>query len=115
MRCIKILGSKQHPIPYKRNKFSNKKLDSSDSTILITGVDPKFIDNKIYLYIIGNNLDENKTYDWTINFDNGDIITPTSNGTTLILNQTNSIKYLESNSTKILIHVDDYSSQIIQL
>lgn len=108
MRFISMVGSKEHPVPKKKEIILKKNVKKEPKKPIITGIDGEFIDEQVHLKAIGENI-EDKNLEWKITFD-GETITPSSVGPILILNETNTNKYIEAEETEITITIDNYVS-----
>jgi hypothetical protein len=93
MRVIKIM-----------NKCLKKEVDHRIKVQLVNG--------KLNIHL--SNLEENAQYEWTISFD-GEIITPTSIGPTVILSDANTSRYMKANKTLVKVTSNNYTSPTFKI
>lgn len=108
MRFISMVGSKEHPVPKRKEIILKKNVRKEPKKPVITGIDGEFKDEQLHLKVLGENIDD-KSLDWKITFDN-EVITPSSIGPILVLNKANTIKYIEVDVTQVTITIDNYTS-----
>lgn len=110
MRYIKIMGNNQRP---KKQKTVVVKTEPKND-LEITGINSKFENEYLNLKLIGNNINENANYNWTITFDN-EVINPSSIGSILILSKVNTVKYIKSNKTTVSVKSGSYTSSKFEI
>lgn len=103
MRFIKIVGrcsiNKQQQ---NINSISNDKIN-------IVDIDKELKNGQLYLYIKGDNI-ENKQYEWNIMLDD-QIVNATSLGSVLILNKANTLNYIQSAESRVVVTTKGYTSK----
>lgn len=103
MRYIKILNNKK------------KHIDSINQEPTINDVKTELKDGQLHLYIEGENLKDDSTYEWKITFNDELTITPSSRGLSLTLSKNNTNKYVKADKVNVIITVGDYTSSVFTI